>query len=526
MKLTRRVIGATVAASLYFAGTGPCQVSGPYLDQEPPGMRPQPFAPGIVSLPDRCEVGGFFSPDMSEFYFTETDGRWTWTRVLVTTRHNGVWTTPVYDPLFSLNDSLCKFLLDDSDRMYFYRPSPSTQNDVWTAERIGSGWGNFERLPEPINSNAAEWGFTRALDGTVYISSTRSGNADIYRIRQVDGQYGPAEPLAICNTSSGENGPYVAPDHSYLMFHSQRPNGYGKGDLYVSFRSRDDTWSAPMNLGPRVNTAIEQWDPKISPDGKYLFYIHRTGWTSDSDKSDIYWVDARAVLPDPNGPIRNLTTGQRFGSVQCAIQYAHSGDTIVIGPGVYAESIDLTGKDLVLQSVDPNDPFYIGGTIIQGWADSPVVILDGNSETCEIAGLTLRAGAIGIQGTTTRAVIRHCRTLDNVTHGLELFERSSPMLSHCLITANGGTGITMWPATGRGNRPCTPRVENCVIVQNGQADLVGGEPDLIDSITTATRSEIRDTVPKRLMNARHGELATVSRPGRRFERRRSGRTRD
>jgi hypothetical protein len=393
-----------------------------------------------------------------------------------------VWSPPIYDPLFRLNDSLCKFLLDDSDTMYFYRPSPSTQNDIWSAERIGSGWGNFERLPEPINSSAAEWGFTRASDGTIYISSTRSGNADIYRIRQIDGQYGPAEPLAACNTSYGENGPYVAPDHSYLLFHSQRPNGYGKGDLYVSFHRDDDTWSPPMNLGPRVNTAIEQWDPKISPDGEYLFYIHRTGWTSDNDKSDIYWVDIRAVLPDPNGPIQNVTTGQRFGSVQCAVQYARSGDTLVIGPGVYVEAIDLTGKNLVLQSVDPNDPYYVGGTIIQGWADNPVVTLEGNSDVCEIAGLTLRAGSVGVHGVATQAMICNCRILDNVTHGLELFDRSSPTLTGCLIADNGQTGVVMHERIGRSIQHCKPLIEDCAIVQNDIGGLEGGEPVIVDSI--------------------------------------------
>ena len=234
-----------------------------------------------------------------------------------------------------------------------------------------------------------------------------------------------------------------------------------------------------MNLGPTVNTEIEQWDPKISPDGKYLFYIHRSGWTSDSDTSDIYWVDVRA-----NGPIRNLTTGQWFGSIQCAIDYSSSGDTLVIQPGVYEESIDLSGKDLVLQSVDPNDPFYIGGTIIQGWTDSPVVSMRNNTEACRLAGLTLRAGSLGIQGTTANATIRNCRILDNVTHGMELFEKSSPTLNHCLITANGQTGITMHEMEGRSIQHCKPLIEDCVIVQNVQANIAGGEPVIINSITT------------------------------------------
>jgi len=39
----------------------------------------------------------------------------------------------------------------------------------------------------------------------------------------------------------------------------------------------------------------------ISPDGKYLFF---------SSRDDIYWVDVKAFLPDPNELIMNTVQGQ------------------------------------------------------------------------------------------------------------------------------------------------------------------------------------------------------------------------
>lgn len=445
-------------------------------------MKPKIFAPGLVSLTERCEVAGFFTPDMNEFYFTETDGPWTWTRCLVTVCRNGQWSVPVVVPGTRLNDSLCRFTPDDSQHMYFFRPSPSTQNDIWVSTRSATGWGPAERLPEPINSDAAEWGFTRAKDGTLYISSTRSGNADIYRIRTIAGEYGPAERVSAVCTPYGENGPYVSPDHDYLLFHSQKPGGYGKGDLYVSLRQDDGTWAPPVNMGPMINTDIEQWDPKVSPDGKYMFYIHRSGWQTSNETSDIYWVDIRAVLPDPNGPIKNLSSGLRFGSIQCAVNFARSGDDIVIEPGVYDETVILN-KDLVLQSVDSNDPYYIGGTIIQSDVNEPVLTLSDTTEACIIAGLTLRAGSVGIMGTATNSTIRDCRIVDNETHGLELSQISSPYLKHCLITGNGKAGIKMHSTTG-GRMPlyCEPVIENCIIIDNGEAGIIGDKPMIIDSL--------------------------------------------
>jgi hypothetical protein len=37
-------------------------LKGPYLGQKPPGMIPEIFAPGIVSIPDVTEWSGHFSP--------------------------------------------------------------------------------------------------------------------------------------------------------------------------------------------------------------------------------------------------------------------------------------------------------------------------------------------------------------------------------------------------------------------------------------------------------------------------------
>lgn len=42
-------------------------LEGPYLGQKPPGSNPQIFAPDIVSTEHR-DLGGFFSPDMKNFY--------------------------------------------------------------------------------------------------------------------------------------------------------------------------------------------------------------------------------------------------------------------------------------------------------------------------------------------------------------------------------------------------------------------------------------------------------------------------
>ena len=52
-----------------------------------------------------------------------------------------------------------------------------------------------------------------------------------------------------------------------------------------------------------------------------------------------------------------------------------------------------------------------------GDPDQPVLTLSNNSGACEIAGLTLRAGSVGIMGTATEATVRQCAA-GRLDHGV------------------------------------------------------------------------------------------------------------
>jgi hypothetical protein len=66
--------------------------------------------------------------------------------------------------------------------------------------------------------------------------------------------------------------PFVESEERFLFFCRQSPEGFGKTDIYVSFRNVDWTWTKALNMGPKINTAEEEAFPSISPDGKYFFF--------------------------------------------------------------------------------------------------------------------------------------------------------------------------------------------------------------------------------------------------------------
>ena len=79
----------------------------------------------------------------------------------------------------------------------------------------------------------------------------------------------------------------MAPDLSYLIFSGNRPEGYGQGDLYISFKDEAGKWGEAVNMGPEFNNQGHQLCPFVSRDGKYFFF---------TSEQDIYWVAAKPIL--------------------------------------------------------------------------------------------------------------------------------------------------------------------------------------------------------------------------------------
>jgi peptidoglycan-associated lipoprotein len=78
-------------------------------------------------------------------------------------------------------------------------------------------------------------------------------------------------PLKTSDTISVGH-PCVTDDGNFLIFASDMPGGLGGRDLwYVTFDKKNDTWSAPKNLGPEINTKGNELFPTFGKNGE-LFY--------------------------------------------------------------------------------------------------------------------------------------------------------------------------------------------------------------------------------------------------------------
>lgn len=447
-----------------------------YMDQEPPGFVPEIFAPGIISLDNRYEHNITFSPDGNECYFAVRAENWSSSQIMVTEYRNGQWTVPS-QASFSNSYSLSPSISSDGSQLFFSsNRGTAGKQAIWQCTRTEHGWSSPREMVRQVSSTADEWSCHMSDLGSMFVCSWRPGgrgSCDEWRIPQSDGQFGQAENLSNLNTNANDCGAVPGPGEAYIIHHSTRAGGFGQGDLYISFPGENGTWTPSRNLGPVINSPANEAAPWISHDGRYLFFTSIHGATSD-----IYWLDIGAVIPDPNGPIENLQSEERFRSIQCAISYANDGDTIVIGPGVYQENIDLSDKKITLCSLDPNEPNTTRATIIQGSADFPVVTV-GDSE---LSGLTITGGSTGIL-CTGPAAIKNCSINQNFGSGVEVQTAVHANLSNCLITANHEAGLRLLKGTGRNATTLgQATLTNCTLAQNQGPAVQDGDVSLINSI--------------------------------------------
>ncbi|MBT1703045.1 OmpA family protein [Chryseosolibacter indicus] len=124
------------------------------------------------------------------------------------------------------------------------------------------------------------------------------------------------EPLNIgdiVNSASEESAPFLAGDEKTLYFSSKGFSGYGGNDIYVT-RRLDDTWtrwSEPENLGPEINSPLEDLFFNIPASSEYAYYSRGVS----EKNTDIFRVKLPIVKnPEPwitvRGKVIDATTGE------------------------------------------------------------------------------------------------------------------------------------------------------------------------------------------------------------------------
>ncbi len=269
-----------------------------YLKQQPPSLVPEIFAPNIISQKDEYEFGSVFTKEATEFFYgVDVNGK---SEIRYAKLIEDSWSEPqtiLSHEKYGYNDP---FLSPDESRLYFISKRALTglgakeDHDIWYVVKAERGWSEPMNAGLNINSQGNEYYISFSENGTMYFSSNVKApkerikyDFDIYYSKYLGGKFQKAVPLGdSINTSGYEADVFIDPSESFIIFAASREDGLGQGDLYISFKKEDDTWTRSTNMGSPINTDGHELCPFVTKDGKYLFYTSR---------KDIYWVDAKII---------------------------------------------------------------------------------------------------------------------------------------------------------------------------------------------------------------------------------------
>lgn len=277
-------VAGVLLAMPAIAGAGECRA-------------PEKFAEGVAST-DAWEWRLTFEPSRQRMYWSRTQGWWPGTRekatILTSRRMRHGWGAPEAASFSGVHSDMDPFVSPDGRYMIFSseRPRPdarAAKMDLWMARREAHGWGEPVHLGDAVNSAGDELYASMDRHGTLYWASDRGGEFDLYRSRRLhDGSFAPAEkvPGLVNSTQRWEFNPEISPDGRTLLFvrldlpDALPDQGYGFGDIYAS-RLGPDGFGEPVNLGPCVNSAWDEFHPTVLWERKLLFFARYTGRTGD-----------------------------------------------------------------------------------------------------------------------------------------------------------------------------------------------------------------------------------------------------
>lgn len=166
----------------------------------------------------------------------------------------------------------------DSKRLIFTRRVRGINEDFFETVRNNQQWSLAQPLAGNINTNANEGAQNISQDGQWLIFTGCNfpegyGSCDLYiSYLTPDGWSAPENMGNRINTDQWETAPSLSPDKQDLYFTSKRFGGYGGSDIYVSHRRPNGQWSEPENLGPEINTIGDESCPFIHADNQTLYF--------------------------------------------------------------------------------------------------------------------------------------------------------------------------------------------------------------------------------------------------------------
>ena len=173
------------------------------------------------------------------------------------------------------NDERSNFnpVISADGKTFAYMVSLKFYDAVMVSRLSGSKWSPPVNITPELMSDGDMYISCLSSDGrTLLLSRDDDFNSDLYSSTYDGTTWSACRKLnRNINTRYWESHGFMSEDGEKLVFASDRPGGYGGLDLYISKKINGD-WGPAVNLGPEINTPLNEDRPFLINNGKTLFF--------------------------------------------------------------------------------------------------------------------------------------------------------------------------------------------------------------------------------------------------------------
>lgn len=177
-------------------------------------------------------------------------------------------------PLVSADGNTMIFTSNRSTDDYAIKSGTNFEDIYITYRRDNGDWESPKLISPNINSKYNDAAASLSPDGKTLFLYYESGAGDIYTSTLDENGWSKPVPLNsnINHPLFWETSACISADGKKLYFTSNRPGGYGELDIYVSELDARGQWGKAVNLGPTINTPLNEDAPFIHADGVTLYF--------------------------------------------------------------------------------------------------------------------------------------------------------------------------------------------------------------------------------------------------------------
>jgi Tol biopolymer transport system component len=177
----------------------------------------------------------------------------------------------------SVNGSASNFkgVVSGDGRTLLYMNELPFYKAVYFSKYTAHGWSSPINITPQIQSDGDQYVTSVSYDGKrLYLTKEDAFNSDLYVSNYAGGKWMKSLPLAgqDINTKYWESHASVSKDGKTLYFTSNRKDGVGDMDIYVSKLQNNGQWGLPVNMGTTINTVLNEDTPFITENDSMLYF--------------------------------------------------------------------------------------------------------------------------------------------------------------------------------------------------------------------------------------------------------------